>query len=195
MPNIGRHSFVKAMWLQGHFLNHDGEHFSHVHSSFFLFFFNCSLKTYESQKRWFQDCVEHLEYSHPSFVISWVGNPDFNDLFLKTQAPSSIPPQVSGGFSTRRTSCTLLLKREDDFKITDELVPCVFFSNAHPLAIRLLQKPKECGVPWGILWTISGVCKLFIIQSVHTQTAWRVDGVVDEPCIWDEFNSPVLVRV
>lgn len=41
------------------------------------------------------------------------------------------------------------------------------------------------------LW---GVCCSFV-YSIDTQTIQRVDRVVDEPCIRDEFNSTVFVEI
>lgn len=90
MLNIGRHSFMKADVKRGCSLSHDWVCYSCVLFSFFL---NFNLKMYESQGRWLQDCIEHLEYSHPSFVSSWLGNMNFNDLFLKHKLPLQSLPQ------------------------------------------------------------------------------------------------------
>lgn len=160
------------MWKRGCSLSHDWVRYSCVLLSFFLFFLNFNLKMDDSQGRWLQDCIGHLEYSLPSFVSSWHGNMNFNNLFLKTQAPSPIPPPVSRGFQHRRTSCTLLLKGERTLKLEMSL----YLVTAHPLAVRLLQKPEECGVTWGMLRSISGVCKLFIHlfnrHADHTKSGW-----------------------
>jgi hypothetical protein len=78
---------------------------------------------------------------------------NFNDLFLKTQAPSPIPSLVSRGFLPQKNILYFITAGEDGFKITDDLYLVYFFpSNVlSPQAIMFLQKLEEFGMTQRVL--------------------------------------------